>query len=74
MHYAIRGNAVNSLRTLLKLGVSVMDEDYKGRNPLFIAAEQGNYRCHVAVLNLTRPFWLCIVRLLYPYCGCYKEI
>ena len=33
---------MKSLKTLLKLGASAITEDYKGRSPLFVAAEQGN--------------------------------
>ena len=41
IHYAAKNNSVPSLRTLLKLGASINDRDYKSRTPLFVAAESG---------------------------------
>eukprot|EP00795_Rhopilema_esculentum_P002084 gene2084-17654_t len=40
-HYAVRSNAVRSLKELVKLGADVSAEDSKGRCPLFVAAENG---------------------------------
>ena len=41
IHFAAKNNSVPSLRTLIKLGASINDRDYKSRTPLFVAAESG---------------------------------
>ena len=47
IHYAAKNNSVASLRTLIKLGASINDRDYKSRTPLFVAAESGKVSLHL---------------------------
>ena len=41
MHYAAKNNAMSSLKVMLKNEARMNDRDYKGRTPLFVAAESG---------------------------------
>ena len=41
MHYAARYNAIEAMNTLIDLGASILDKDYKAQMPLFVAADAG---------------------------------
>lgn len=41
MHYAAKSNAVEAINTLMELGASILDRDYKDQMPLFVAADAG---------------------------------
>ena len=43
LHYAVKNEAVSSIKCLLKLGGDLSAPDYKGRIPLYIAVQQGIY-------------------------------
>lgn len=58
MHYAVRANAVDSLKVLLKMGASVTAKDFKGRDALFVAVEQGNTAAVVVVASILIHFFL----------------
>ena len=41
MHYAARYNAIEAIITLLELGASILEKDYKSQMPLYVAADAG---------------------------------
>ena len=41
LHYAAKNNAVEAMKTLLRLGANLNVRDYKDRTPLFVSAENG---------------------------------
>jgi len=41
LHFAARNDAVESTKTLVKLGADLEAKDYKNRTPIFVAAELG---------------------------------
>ena len=61
MHYAARYNAVEAMNTLLELGASILEKDYKSQMPLYVAADAGrseyNYTVRKLSLSVKLPFW-----------------
>ena len=51
MHYAARYNAIEAMTTLIELGASFLEKDYRSQMPLFVAADAGL----VAILITNEP-------------------
>jgi len=50
-HYAAKNDAAKALKKLLDLGGRSDSRDYKGRTPLQVAAELGNYWIEIITLK-----------------------
>lgn len=60
IHYAAKFDATKALKVLIDWQADVNDRDYKGRTPLFVAAETGKTGAFIIYLS-----WLSFIQHFY---------